>query len=121
MPELNELNTPSPTNVYTIQQTLFGHTGPITTLAWSPDGQYLVSSSLDGTIRLWDGKTGALLYVRSGLTMPIWYIAWSPDAQRFASSNLSGTIHLWEAKTGALLQILSEHANRKLSLYTRMS
>lgn len=32
---------------------LFGHTGSITDLRFTPDGKFLISSSLDGTIRLW--------------------------------------------------------------------
>lgn len=31
-----------------------GHTGNVLSLAWSRDGKYLISSSVDGTIREWD-------------------------------------------------------------------
>src|ERR1700674_1807049 len=31
-----------------------GHTGNVLSLAWSPDGRHVVSSSVDGTIRRWD-------------------------------------------------------------------
>ena len=33
--------------------TLTAHTQPITKLVWSPDGQFLASTSSDGTVRLW--------------------------------------------------------------------
>lgn len=32
---------------------LLGHRGPVTSVAWSPDGQRLLSSSWDRTVRLW--------------------------------------------------------------------
>jgi WD40 repeat protein len=39
-------------------QTLLGHTGNIISLLWSQDGQRLVSSSVDGTVREWDVAQG---------------------------------------------------------------
>ena len=35
-----------------------GHTGNVLSLAWSHDGQHLVTSSVDGTIRRWDVLRG---------------------------------------------------------------
>ena len=37
----------------TLLQTLEGHTNGVNKLSFSPDGQYLISASYDGTIRLW--------------------------------------------------------------------
>jgi len=39
-------------------QTFLGHTGNIISLLWSQDGQRLVSSSVDGTVREWDVSKG---------------------------------------------------------------
>jgi eukaryotic-like serine/threonine-protein kinase len=38
--------------------TLRGHDGPVTFLAWSPDGQALASVSRDRTVRTWDAARG---------------------------------------------------------------
>lgn len=40
-----------------------GHTGNVLALAWSRDGARLVSSSVDGTIRIWDAALGVPLGV----------------------------------------------------------
>ena len=40
-----------------------GHTGPIWDIAFSPDGQRMVSTAGDGSLRLWDGNTGRELLV----------------------------------------------------------
>lgn len=40
---------------------LQGHTADVISVSWLGDGDRLVSSSDDGTIRHWDGKSGALL------------------------------------------------------------
>ena len=37
---------------------MHGHTGNVLSLAWSLDGQYVVTSSVDGTIRKWDTNLG---------------------------------------------------------------
>ena len=35
-----------------------GHTDIVTGVAFSPDGKYLLTSSWDGTVRLWDVANG---------------------------------------------------------------
>ena len=30
-----------------------GHSGPVTSITWSPDGQYIASGSEDGTVQVW--------------------------------------------------------------------
>jgi hypothetical protein len=39
-------------------QTLIGHTSEVMSCAWSPDGQRILSTSWDRTLRVWDANTG---------------------------------------------------------------
>jgi len=43
------------------QNSFMGHTDAIQSVAYSPDGALLASGSLDGSVILWDAKTGSLI------------------------------------------------------------
>ena len=45
---------------------LVGHTGPVTTAAFSPDGRRCATGSLDRTVRLWETAAGRQLAVLCG-------------------------------------------------------
>jgi WD40 repeat protein len=62
--------------------TLSGHGGELRGVAWSPDGERLVSSSADGTVRLWDSVTGERLLTLHGLLDDLRDVAWSPAGDR---------------------------------------
>jgi len=57
--------------------------GAIVTVAFSPDGQRILTGSMDGTARLWDAATGRALHVFAiGRGMPVRAVAISPDGKR---------------------------------------
>ncbi|MGH3789669.1 MAG: hypothetical protein ACRDQ9_02510, partial [Pseudonocardiaceae bacterium] len=37
---------------------LTGHTGPVWSVAWSPDSTRLLTGGTDGTVRVWDATSG---------------------------------------------------------------
>ena len=60
-------------------------------VAFSPDGQQIVSGSGDGLLRLWDTATGASLWVFSGHEAIVESVAFSPDGRQLLSG--SGIAH----------------------------
>ncbi|OBH95466.1 TIR domain-containing protein [Mycobacterium sp. E2733] len=74
----------------------------VTTVAFSPDGQRMVSGSGDKTLRVWNAGTGAPIGTPlAGHTGPVDSVAFSPDGQRIVSGSEDTTLRLWNAETGA--------------------
>lgn len=77
-------------------RTLRGYASRIFSLAFSPDGQYLVGGYEDHQIRIWQVATGNLVTVISGHTDEVRSVAFSPDGCLLASGSYDKTIKLWE-------------------------
>lgn len=79
---------------------LEGHLDAITSLVFSPDGQFLASSSRDKTVRLWDAvlvqPTGPVL---KGHSDGVASLAYSPDGRLLASGSWDRTIRIWNTST----------------------
>ncbi|KAG6330302.1 hypothetical protein ID866_8788 [Astraeus odoratus] len=68
---------------------LWGHTGKVLSVAFSPEGKWIASGSYDQVICLWDAETGR-----------VWSVAFSPDGRRIASGSDDETICLWDVEIG---------------------
>ena len=88
---------------------LTGHTGWVISVAFSPDGNTIVSGSRDDTIRLWDANTGRLIRTLTGHTGSVLSVAFSSDGNIIASGSGDATIRLWDANTGRHIRTLTGH------------
>ncbi|EIW74387.1 WD40 repeat-like protein, partial [Coniophora puteana RWD-64-598 SS2] len=80
---------------------LEGHSGPTSSVAFSPDGKHVVSGSDDRTIRVWDVATGVcVLEPLEGHSELVNSVAFSPDGKHIVSGSDDETIRVWNAATG---------------------
>jgi WD40 repeat protein len=78
---------------------LVGHTGPVYSVAFSPDSQTLVSGGQDNAVIFWNTATQRLLARLSGHSGGVSSLAFSSDGKTVASGDASNLVLLWDAVT----------------------
>jgi WD40 repeat protein len=97
-------------------KTLRGHAGPILGVAYSPDGQRIVTGSADHTAKVWDAATGTYLFPLIGHANAVRSLAYSPDGKWIVTGSWDNTAKVWDAKTGTYLRTLIGHTNAIFSV-----
>jgi WD40 repeat protein len=86
---------------------LIGHTDGSLDLSVSADGSRVLTASVDGTARLWDGHK--LLRMLSGHEGRLYSCALSPDGKRAAAGGKDQYVIVWDADTAEVLAVLPGH------------
>lgn len=84
------------------------HEQIIGSLAYSPDGRVLASSSDDSRIRFWD-LDGQNLYTIQGYLNMIHTLDLSPDGNYLACGSEDKKVRLWDHHTGELIKVWDDH------------
>ena len=80
---------------------LAGHEGPVSCLAFAPDGSSLISGSWDHTVRVWS------IFARTQTSEPLQLqadvlaIAVRPDSRQLAVATLDGSLSFWGIESGS--------------------
>ena len=73
---------------------LVGDTRGVDGVAYSPDGRYIATTSIDHTMRVWNAATGQLMQVDQERTAPA-SPSFNADGQILAETNNDNQIRLW--------------------------
>jgi WD40 repeat protein len=85
---------------FAVRQTLRGHAGPLTAVAYSRNGRRLATSSLDHTVKIWDPALGREVHTLRGHRDWVRGVAFNPDGRRLASAGADGLVKIWDAEKG---------------------
>jgi WD40 repeat protein len=75
---------------------LRGHLGRVQQVSFHPNGRRLASAGNDGTVRIWDLKTGQEVLTLRGHQGFVYDLAFSPDGHQLVSASRDGTVKIWD-------------------------
>jgi len=87
---------------------LKGHSHYVQDVAISSDGQFALSGSWDGTLRLWDLNTGTTTRNFYGHTKDVLSVAFSADNRQIVSGSRDKSINLWNTLGQCKFTIVDE-------------
>lgn len=101
--------------IFGYEHELVGHDGPLSAIAYSPNGELLATGSWDGTIRIWNTADGSVRATLLGHQGHVNCLAFVEGSEHVLSGADDGVLKLWN-NTGDLLETIPAHAGDLLCL-----
>ncbi len=88
---------------------LEGHTDSVTSAAFNSDGSKVLTTSRDGTSRIWKTKLGRLEVILKGHDGSVYSGAFGSNGRRIVTASEDKTARIWNANNGRELHVLEGH------------
>jgi mono/diheme cytochrome c family protein len=88
-----------------------GHTGPATAVAFSADGNRIISGSDDRTVRIWDVESDKPVQTLTGHDAAIRSVAFAANGKWALSAGADATVRLWRLSDGKDVGVLRKHGS----------
>jgi WD40 repeat protein/tRNA A-37 threonylcarbamoyl transferase component Bud32 len=85
------------------------HQGSITTVAFSPGGESIVSASADATARIWDARTGKPRFPEFGHNGLVRAASFDPQGRVLVTCSQDNTARIWDVDTASPLGLPLYH------------
>jgi platelet-activating factor acetylhydrolase IB subunit alpha len=98
-------------------KTLQGHEHEVSSVEFLPSGDFLVSSSYDSTIKLWDTSTGFCVHTVTGHTNWVMSVCVNTNGTLIASGSRDESVIIWsvdrirQKAREVIVMNMSEHEN----------
>ncbi|KAI9654740.1 MAG: TOR complex subunit lst8 [Trizodia sp. TS-e1964] len=90
--KLYDINSTNPNPVLTFE----GHTGNITGVGFHVEGKWMATSSEDGTVKIWDVRTGSVQRNYSHGTTAVNDVVIHPNQGEIISCDRTGNVRVWD-------------------------
>jgi WD40 repeat protein len=87
-----------------------GHGGWVSGVTWFAHGRCVVTSSEDGTVKLWDVASGRLIRTFLGHVSWVSAVAGTRDGRWILTGSFDRSAKLWDPKTGRIVRSLEGHS-----------
>ena len=91
------------------RQFYIGHTDTVMSATFSPGSTTVLTTSVDGTARLWDIDSGEPLQRFSGHNRMVNNAVFLPDGEHILTNGTDGTVRQWELATGEEVSRFPDH------------
>ncbi|KAF9920739.1 hypothetical protein FBU30_009347 [Linnemannia zychae] len=81
-----------------VQSVMRGSLSDIYDIAWSPDGRFIISGSIDNTARIWDVKDAKCIHVIADHRHYVQGVAWDPLGDFVATQSSDRSVHIYGFK-----------------------
>ncbi|MEP0924352.1 hypothetical protein [Leptolyngbya sp. ST-U4] len=103
-----------------VPNSFFGHTSLVTSVAFHPESNFIVSGSYDGTVRLWDMMGNPVAQMGSK-KFRINSVAFSPEGQSIVAGCSDNFLRLWDLKGNAIVSPPQDDAGHLTEIVTSVA
>ncbi len=88
-----------------------GHSGKLSSVAFSPDGKHVATGSSDRSVRIWDAATAEFIRQLNGHVGSVNSVSFSAQGDRLVSGSEDGRVVVWNASTWEKEFVFDQHAS----------